>query len=198
MLESSRKQGWRVGLVGWTVIASTLSVGTSTTWAAPKETPESLPASVRACATHTDPEQRLACYDREVASFPEPTAKAAAKPAPAPAVAAAKSTPTPASAPSGSAPPPQSSSESASGRSAAAVAETAKDTGRVSARIVTIDRQPNEMVLHLDNGQVWQQIQGVSGDLSLREGDTVKIEKHLGSYWLSGPHVTSMRVRQIS
>jgi hypothetical protein len=38
----------------------------------------------------------------------------------------------------------------------------------------------------------------VSGDLSLREGDTVKIEKHFGSYWLTGPHVSSMRVRQIS
>jgi hypothetical protein len=54
------------------------------------------------------------------------------------------------------------------------------------------------MVLHLDNGQVWQEVQGVSGDLSLREGDTVKIEKHLGAYWLSGPHVSSMKVRQIS
>ncbi len=57
---------------------------------------------------------------------------------------------------------------------------------------------PNEMILHLDNGQVWQEVQSVSGDLSLREGDTVQIDKHLGSYWLSGPHVTSMKVRQKS
>jgi len=48
---------------------------------------------------------------------------------------------------------------------------------------------------HLDNGQVWQEVQSVAGDLSLREGDTVKIDKHLGAYWLSGPHVASMRVR---
>jgi hypothetical protein len=39
-------------------------------------------------------------------------------------------------------------------------------------------------------------VQSVAGDLSLREGDTVKIDKHLGAYWLSGPHVASMRVRQ--
>jgi hypothetical protein len=64
--------------------------------------------------------------------------------------------------------------------------------------VVTIDHQPNELVLHLDNGQVWQEVQSVSGDLSLREGDTVKIERHLGSYWLRGPHVSSMKVRQIS
>jgi hypothetical protein len=54
------------------------------------------------------------------------------------------------------------------------------------------------MILHLDNGQVWQEVQSVSGDLSLREGDTVKIDKHFGSYWLSGPHVASMKVRQRS
>jgi len=64
--------------------------------------------------------------------------------------------------------------------------------------VVSIERVPNEMVLHLDNGQVWQELQSVSGDLSLREGDTVKIDKHFGSYWLSGPHVSSMKVRQKS
>jgi hypothetical protein len=68
----------------------------------------------------------------------------------------------------------------------------------VTARVVSIERVPNEMVLHLDNGQVWQELQSVSGDLSLREGDTVKIDKHFGSYWLSGPHVSSMKVRQKS
>jgi hypothetical protein len=52
------------------------------------------------------------------------------------------------------------------------------------------------MVLHLDNGQVWQEIQSTTGDLSLQVGDTVKIDKHLGSYWLTGPHVSGMKVRQ--
>jgi hypothetical protein len=54
------------------------------------------------------------------------------------------------------------------------------------------------MVLHLDNGQVWQQLQQVPGDLTLQVGDTVKIDKRLGSYWLTGPHVSGMKVRQRS
>lgn len=51
------------------------------------------------------------------------------------------------------------------------------------------------MVLHLDNGQVWRQIGRASGDLSLHVGDTVTIEKHLGSYWLSSRYVSEMQVR---
>jgi len=54
------------------------------------------------------------------------------------------------------------------------------------------------MILHLDNGQVWQEVQSVSGDLSLKEGDSVTIDRHFGSYWLTGPHVSSMKVRQKS
>jgi hypothetical protein len=68
----------------------------------------------------------------------------------------------------------------------------------VVAHIVSIDHQPNEMILHLDNGQVWQEVQSVSGDLSLREGDAVKIDRHFGSFWLTGPHVSSMKVQRKS
>jgi hypothetical protein len=205
MPESMLEQVWsRAGSLGWTIIVSLAA------WSAAGAA-ETLPASVRACAALTDSLQRLVCYDREVARFPGPAAQAATKPtaAPAPdAVAAAKSAPTPpASAPSGGAPSNTSSTTAATNTGAAAgnagtatsaSTTTAQDSGRISARVVTIDHRPSEMVLHLDNGQVWQQLQSVSGDLSLREGDTVKIEKHFGSYWLSGPHVSSMRVRQIS
>jgi len=51
------------------------------------------------------------------------------------------------------------------------------------------------MVLHLDNGQVWQQIEPASGSLTLQVGDSVTIEKHLGSYWLSSRYVSDMKVR---
>jgi hypothetical protein len=145
---------------------------------------ETLPASVRACAALTDSLQRLVCYDREVARFPETAA--AAKPASKPAAA-----PAPAPAPQ-PAPPPQPAAATNT------PAPAAKASGDISARIVTIDHQPSQMVFHLDNGQVWEEVQSVSGDLSLREGDTIKIGKHLGSWWLTGPHVSSMRVRQIS
>jgi hypothetical protein len=64
--------------------------------------------------------------------------------------------------------------------------------------VVSIEHSPGEVILHLDNGQVWQQVQAAVGDLTLRAGDTVKIDKQLGSYWLSGPHVAAMKVRQKS
>jgi hypothetical protein len=166
---------------------------------------ESLPASVRACAAETDSLRRLMCYDREVARFPAPVAKAAPAPqteattsAPAQAAPAPQVTPTPANVPTtqaagttGAAPAVAASSAPAGAGSA-----THSDPQHLTARIVSIDHRPNELTWHLDNGQVWQEVQGVAGDLSLREGDTVKIDKHLGSYWLSGPHVASMRVRQ--
>lgn len=65
----------------------------------------------------------------------------------------------------------------------------------MTARIASLNRWPNAMVLHLDNGQVWQQTGRASGDLSLRVGDSVTIEKHLGSYWLSSRYVSDMKVR---
>jgi hypothetical protein len=164
---------------------------------------ESLPASVRACAAETDSLRRLMCYDREVARFPAPVANAPAPQtgattiAPAQAAPAPQVTPTPPNVPATQAaattgaPPAVASSASAGAGSA-----THSDPQHLTARIVSIDHRPNELSWHLDNGQVWQEVQGVAGDLSLREGDTVKIDKHLGSYWLSGPHVASLKVRQ--
>jgi hypothetical protein len=68
-------------------------------------------------------------------------------------------------------------------------------TSRVTAHIASLDRSPNAMVLHLDNGQVWQQIGRASGDLTLQTGASVTIEKHLGSYYLSSRYVSDMKVR---
>ena len=184
MPESKREQVWsRVGLLGWAVMVSASSAAGAA---------ETLPASVRACAAITDSLQRLVCYDREVARFPEPAAKTATKPETIPAAVSSSG--------ATAATNTDTDTDTAAGGDKAAAPSSAaavKDSGRISAHVVTIDHHPNEMVLHLDNGQVWQEVQSVSGDLSLREGDTVKIEKHLGSYWLSGPHVSSMKVRQI-
>lgn len=200
---------------------------------------ESLPASVRACSAITDSLQRLVCYDREVAKFPAPAAKAAEKSAPggqqaagsqsavggaaavatnggaqAAGAAADRGTVSASSAPGATSAPATTSS--GSGHSAAATtgaqaaptsaASTAKSNStsvamasgddHVTAHIVSIDHHPNEMILHLDNGQVWQEVQSVSGDLSLREGDAIKIDRHFGSFWLSGPHVSSMKVQR--
>jgi hypothetical protein len=160
---------------------------------------ESLPASVRACAAESDSLRRLTCYDREVARFQEPP-KATSQPKPAPPPSDATKHEPLANPPASSAPAASASTSAAPSpgdqpRSAAAD-KAGNASGHVSARVLSIDRSPNEMVLHLDNGQVWQELQSTSGDLSLQVGDTVNIDKHLGSYWLTGPHVSGMRVRQ--
>jgi hypothetical protein len=162
---------------------------------------ESLPESVRACAAITDSLQRLVCYDREVARFPAPVANAAQKSAPAAQQSgtAQATAPRPESnaAPGASAAVAPAPAATAPAAAAPATAAAPSD-GPVSARIVSIDRHPNEMVLHLDNGQVWQEIQSVWGDLSLHVGDVVTIDRHFGSYWLNGPHVSSMKVQRKS
>lgn len=65
----------------------------------------------------------------------------------------------------------------------------------VTAHVAQLDRSPDAMVVHLDNGQVWRQMERASGDLSLRAGDSVTIEEHLGSYWLSSRYISNMKVR---
>jgi hypothetical protein len=150
---------------------------------------ESLPASVRACSAITDSLQRLVCYDREVAKFPAPVAKAAEKSVPSPASAQGAT-----SAPASGAVLAPAATPAQGAASAPGTASSGDD--HITAHIVSIDHQPNEMILHLDNGQVWQEVQSVSGDLSLREGDAIKIDRHFGSFWLTGPHVSSMKVQR--
>lgn len=135
---------------------------------------QNVSAGLRACTAERDSARRLACYDREMARLATP-------PAPAPAAA-----PTPPAAPPAQASAPHHLTwKIFDGGS----------SSRVTARVASLDRWPDAMVLHLDNGQVWQQIGRASGDLSLQVGDSVTIEKHLGSYWLSSRHVSNMQVR---
>ena len=52
--------------------------------------------------------------------------------------------------------------------------------------MVSVDYLPDHMILHLDNSQVWEQVSEASTELHIRAGDTVNIDKQMGSYWLSG------------
>jgi len=180
---------------------------------------QTVPSALRLCAAQTDAGQRLDCYDREMARLLAPQkqpAAGASKPGfPGSGTPAQVSSPTPAQVPSpasasSSGPaevPPATVAKSADtapasgGTSAPQRTSTWKKllgggaSSQVTAHIARLDRWPDAMVLHLDNGQVWQQIGRASGDLSLQAGDSVKIEKHLGSYWLSSRHVSDMQVR---
>lgn len=176
------------GLFGWALSLAMITQASAA---------ESLPANVRACTAETDRERRLDCFDREVARFQDSKATSQAarhQPAappgtPQPPAAAPTATTTP----TGSATP---AAPATPATQASAKADNAARPGRIAAQLISIDRAPNEMVLHLDNGQVWEEVQSVSGDLSLKAGDRVTIDRRLGSYWLTGPHVSGMKVRQ--
>lgn len=180
------------------------------------------PAGLRACAAETDSAQRLACYDREMARLGAQPARPAApvagatQPAlpssPAPQQAQASAPAEASAAPAAQAPSAAPAQESRP--AAAKSADAGPDGGssvswkapwkifsggggawRLTAHVASLDRWPDAMVLHLDNGQVWRQVGRASGDLGLKTGDSVTIEKHLGSYWLSSRHVSNMKVR---
>lgn len=178
---------------------------------------QSVPAGLRACAAKSDPGQRLDCYDREMNRLLAPAAQTAPPAETAPPAAAPASAPPPAPAPtakdaassSGARVPAPAGSTAATAKPAAGEPATRRSglwkffsrggaPSHVTARIVRVDRSPDAIVLHLDNGQVWRQMGRAPGDLGLRAGDEVTIDKHLGSYWLSSSHVSDMRVRQES
>lgn len=182
---------------------------------------QEVPASLRACAAESDPGMRLDCYDREMkrllatparaakpvpppaaseAMPPEPTAKAAPPATPPPSASpglasdSAKRTPnTAVPAAAGTAP-----SEAAAPHHTPAWKKifSGGPSSHVTAHVASLERSPGAMVIHLDNGQVWRQVGRAPGDLTLRTGDEVTIEKHLGSYWLSARYVSNMQVRQ--
>jgi hypothetical protein len=153
-----------------------------------------VPSSVRACTAETDRDQRLACFDREIARYPVPKTTHADTAASPSTPAATSTAPMRASAATASEAP--SGPKPTAAAAPSTTASPVKPSSSAEARIVSIDHIPNEMVLHLDNGQTWQQTQQAPGDLSLKVGDTVKIEHHLGADWLTGPHVSAMKVRR--
>jgi hypothetical protein len=140
---------------------------------APAARADSVPASIRACTLETDSLKRLVCFDRELARHSDQPSTGNATQVP----------PTAATAPVGAAAP-------------AAPAAAAKPPRHTSARIVSIENYPDAIVVHLDNEQVWEQIQVASADVNLHAGDTVTIDREMGSFWLSGRNGPAMKVKQ--
>jgi hypothetical protein len=172
---------------------------------------ESLPASVAACASEKDVLKRLSCFDREVAPFlkqptpsdarPAAAAAAAAAPAAAAPVVAAPAAAAPAAAAPAAAAPaaaaPAAAAAAATG--GAAVAASASAPGQpakhIEAHIVRIENFPDEIVVHLDNDQVWQQVDPAPASPNLRTGDPVTIDRSMAAYCLSGPNGVAVKVR---
>jgi hypothetical protein len=158
---------------------------------------QAVPESLRGCTAESDPARRLACYDREMARLSASPARQTA----APASSGHAETGRPLPARPDRNPPRATSNPTGGGTSAPQRSwRSWKIFGggkswHLTARVARLERWPDATVLHLDNGQTWQQMGRASGDLSLRVGDRVTIEEHLGSYWLSSRYVSNMQVR---
>jgi hypothetical protein len=165
---------------------------------APIARADSVPASIRACALESDSLKRLICFDREVARYSGQPSTGDAKQVPpaSPPARDLRAQPTTPRVPPG--PPQEDQSGSADQPAAPATAAAApvKLPRHIAARIVSIESFPDAIVVHLDNEQVWEQIQEASADVNLHAGDAVSIDREMGSYWLSGSGGTAIKVRQ--
>jgi hypothetical protein len=154
--------------------------------AQPAAAAEAVPASVRACTLEPDSLKRLICFDKEVARYTgQPASTQGAPASPPPPVA------------NGAPPPPAPVYRDPGGSAEAAPVPAAPPKPKhIAARIVSIENFPDALVVHLDNETVWQQIQEATADVNLHPGDTVTIDRELGSYWLSGKGGAAMKVKQ--
>jgi hypothetical protein len=175
-----------------------LSVAALSSLAASAAFAQTLPPGVAACASEKDSLVRLTCFDREVAKYtqraasvaPTPAAPAAATP-PAPVVVAA---PLPAASPS-------DDEFGVSGKLARKRQEAkeveAPAVKELRAAVMKITSRPyGELVLELDNGQVWEQNEKKSAFV-IRVGDNVVIKPaKFGSFMLSTEDGATSRVHR--
>ena len=160
---------------------------------------QSLPPSVAACASEKDSLVRLTCFDREVAKYTQSSTPVAPTPA-APAVATPPAPPVAATQP-----PAASPNEDDFGVTGefARRREEAKSNGapemtEMHATVTKISSRPyGELVLELDNGQVWEQNEKKSAFI-IKVGDGVLIRKaKFGSFMLSTDDGATSRVHRI-
>jgi hypothetical protein len=150
-------------------------------------------ARARTCVSIEDASARLACYDQ-----------ALGRPVTAGATAAAAATT--ASAASAVGPTPDAArAVDEFGLTEAAKRkrdpEKAKETmpESISAAVKRVSFRPTgEVVVTLDNDQVWEQAEAVTMSVRVKAGDTVTIRKAaLGSYTLVTPGRAAIRVRRV-
>jgi hypothetical protein len=156
----------------------------------------SLAEQLRLCASEADSARRLNCYDRIAAGLPGP-ATAGAAPAP-PAPAAPPPTPPASPAPAPAAPASSNPAEFGVSNGPLAAKRQTKSLKNISAVVTNVaTRARGELVVTLDNGQVWQQNEAVDY-FPLHVGDTVEISSGaLGSYVLSAPSKRYTKVTRI-
>lgn len=157
-------------------------------------------AAFMSCASEQDDARRLACFDAAVAQVraqpAPPVASSAPAPAPAPAATAAATAAAAATVPL--------SKEERFGLRGDLKEEKAKKAPELTelqelrATVTKVAAKPHgELVLTLDNGQVWYEIQANSG-IRVKTGDQVTIRSGaLGSYSVVAPNGRSSKVTRV-
>jgi hypothetical protein len=174
---------WALGLV----IGLTLAHG----WMSPAlAAGQPAQAGFMDCASEQDDARRLACFDAAVARARTQPTVAADAPSAAPAAAAAATVPL--------------SKEERFGLRGDLKEEKAKKAPELTelqelhATVTKVAAKPHgELVLSLDNGQVWYEIQANSG-IRVKTGDRVTIKSGaLGSYSVVAPNGRSSKVTRV-
>lgn len=159
---------------------------------------QGVPRSIVDCASLTPDTTRLACFDREVAKLTQPakavttTPVVPAAPAPQPPpVAATQATDTAA----------KEDEFGLSGSVARKRSEEKKvdsSPKELRATVSRIREKPyGELILELDNGQVWEQPEKKMSFL-IKVGEGIVITQHkLGSYFLTTDSGASTRIRRV-
>lgn len=149
-------------------------------------------APVLACAAEHDPAARLACFDAAVTRL--------RRPGPAETTAASAETtaavlPAPAQAAS---PASNLTPEEKFGLRGELKQQKLGELTELSATATKVTAKPyGELVVTLDNGQVWAEI-APGSKIRLKPGDTVKIEAGtLGSFFLIAPNGRSSKVSRV-
>lgn len=180
---------WTLRLsAGLLILTATVAVTPQAAWS--QAQPQTLPPTLRACLAEPDRDRRLDCFDRESARLimpPDRYAAAVAPPAPAMIPPAAAS-------PAGAVPRVAVSPPPVPPPAPAAVAGPAT-AAHITARVARIEHGGDLVVVHLDNGQAWEQAISGSTDLSMRTGDTIKIDRELGDWWLTDRYGETLQVR---
>lgn len=152
---------------------------------------DALPPQLLACADEVDVMRRLSCYDREMAALIGTPATQVAQ---APAVPAESDTPSPEPDPVPRVPEPMPAPPDPEPED---FGLENKGPREITARVTDIRTRPyGEMIIQLDNGQVWEQ-KHRDQRFRLEVGDEVTITKGLISgYRLSGAGNNSIQVKR--
>jgi hypothetical protein len=151
----------------------------------PAAVAQTLPDRVRSCAAQSEAGARLECYDELAASIGKGGDQGSAVPPAEPATAETSA-------------PPAAASQFGIAGGKLERKKAAETPNQIEALVSGVARRPRgELVITLDNGQVWAQLEP-QAYFPLKTGDMVHIAKAaLGSYFMTIPAKRGSKVTRL-